>query len=71
MNSLTRACLGRCELKYYSRFHFLDLMLSVAVVTLFFRARILVVTGTALRVVAAGFGSAVEVILSDSGNVAL
>lgn len=54
------------------RFHFLDLMLSVTVITLLLGTRVLVVAGgTALGVVAAGFSGAVEVIVSDSGDIAL
>lgn len=63
------------EYKACLRFHFLNLMLSVAMVAFLLRAllAVLVVAGGALMVFAAGLGGAVEVIIADevSGDVAL
>lgn len=53
------------------RFHFLDLVLGVAVVAFLLGAGVLIVAGGTFLVLAAGLGGAVEVVFSDTGDIAL
>lgn len=53
------------------RFHLLDLVLGVAVVALFLGARFLVFPRGTFLVLAARFGGTVELVFSDSWDIAL